>query len=246
MNGSPCVSLPAPSLSHLLYAMEVSPSIPLIRQEEEEDFFFLKNILQSKEMHALVKAHDAILLTNVEIGPSVSNSGEICEQVLADIRPYAMMYADVKELYQILRSSHLQSLFSSHDIVASREFQPKLDNVPFEVDEDEETVKIVQLVKSQDTVAGAKNAEPIVGATIKAEEATGRILIARVMHGGAADRSGLISVGDEVIEVRERGLSKVVTPLLRCPLFCIGTKHHIYLSTNNFGIFINLLILKPL
>ena len=100
-------------------------------------------------------------------------------------------------------SSHLQSLFSSHDIVASREFQPKLDNVPFEVDEDEETVKIVQLVKSQDTVAGAKNAEPIVGATIKAEDATGRILIARVMHGGAADRSGLISVGDEVIEVSQ-------------------------------------------
>merc|ERR1719412_2761319 len=180
--------------------MEVSPSVPSIRQEEE-DFLFLKTILQSKEMHALVKAHDAILLTNVEIGPSVSNSGEICEQVLADIRPYAMMYADVKELYQILRSSHLQSLFSSHDIVASREFQPKLDNVPFEVDEDEETVKIVQLVKSQDTVAGAKNAEPIVGATIKAEDATGRILIARVMHGGAADRSGLIAVGDEVIEV---------------------------------------------
>ena len=86
MNGSPCVSLPAPSLSHLMYAMEVSPSIPLIRQDEEEDFFFLKNILQSKEMHALVKAHDAILLTNVEIGPSISNSGEICEQVLADIR----------------------------------------------------------------------------------------------------------------------------------------------------------------
>jgi hypothetical protein len=30
------------------------------------------------------------------------------------------------------------------------------------------------------------------GATIKAEEGTGRILIARVMHGGAADRSGRI------------------------------------------------------
>ena len=36
---------------------------------------------------------------------------------------------------------------------------------------------------------------------LQAEEGTGRILIARVMHGGAADRSGLIAVGDEVIEV---------------------------------------------
>uniref|UniRef100_A0A1A9VI81 MAGUK p55 subfamily member 7 n=1 Tax=Glossina austeni TaxID=7395 RepID=A0A1A9VI81_GLOAU len=40
-----------------------------------------------------------------------------------------------------------------------------------------------------------------VGATIKTEEETGKIIIARIMHGGAADRSGLIHVGDEVIEV---------------------------------------------
>lgn len=39
------------------------------------------------------------------------------------------------------------------------------------------------------------------GATIKTDEDTGKIIIARIMHGGAADRSGLIHVGDEVIEV---------------------------------------------
>lgn len=39
------------------------------------------------------------------------------------------------------------------------------------------------------------------GATIKTDEDTGKIVIARVMHGGAADRSGLIHAGDEVIEV---------------------------------------------
>lgn len=39
------------------------------------------------------------------------------------------------------------------------------------------------------------------GATIKTDELTGKIIIARIMHGGAADRSGLIHVGDEVIEV---------------------------------------------
>lgn len=41
----------------------------------------------------------------------------------------------------------------------------------------------------------------IKGATIKTEETSGKIVIARVMHGGAADRSGLIHVGDEVVEV---------------------------------------------
>ncbi len=98
---------------------------------------------------------------------------------------------------------------------------PKLSEIPIEVDEDEETIKIVQLVKSSDPTVNSteflpghdefhfilflqgqhRSTEPIVGATIKAEEGTGRILIARVMHGGAADRSGLISVGDEIIEV---------------------------------------------
>lgn len=39
------------------------------------------------------------------------------------------------------------------------------------------------------------------GATIRKDEESGKIVIARVMHGGAADRSGLIFPGDEVIEV---------------------------------------------
>ncbi len=37
------------------------------------------------------------------LGPSISNAGQICEDVLEDIRPYAIMYEEVKELYNILR-----------------------------------------------------------------------------------------------------------------------------------------------
>ena len=39
---------------------------------------------------------------------------------------------------------------ASHDIVAQRDYVPKLQEIPFEVDEDECTVKMVQLVKSND------------------------------------------------------------------------------------------------
>ena len=46
----------------------------------------------------------------------------------------------------------LQNLLASHDIVAQRDYQPKLSEIPVEVDEDEETIKIVQLVKSQDAL----------------------------------------------------------------------------------------------
>ena len=46
--------------------------------------------------------------------------------------------------------SFFQNLLASHDIVAQRDYLPKLNEVPIEVDEDEETVKIVQLVKSHE------------------------------------------------------------------------------------------------
>ncbi|XP_023328596.1 MAGUK p55 subfamily member 7 isoform X2 [Eurytemora carolleeae] len=200
-NNHSVYSVPAPTISHLMYAFEVSPSLPLIQDDDEEEYAFLRRLLHTRELHALVKAYDAILLTNAEIGPSLSNVKEICDEVLTDIRPYAVMNDEVNDLYTLLQSPFIQALIQTHDTIAKRDFVPKLTGIPLEVDEDEETIKIVQLVKSQDTLLGERNSEPIVGATIKAEEGTGRILIARVMHGGAADRSGLIAVGDEVIEV---------------------------------------------
>ena len=49
-----------------------------------------------------------------------------------------------------MNASLSQNLLASHDIVAQRDYLPKLKDVPLEVDEDEETVKLVQLVKSQE------------------------------------------------------------------------------------------------
>nr|XP_020139768.1 MAGUK p55 subfamily member 7 isoform X2 [Microcebus murinus] len=79
--------------------------------------------------------------------------------------------------------------------------------MPEDIDDEEDSVKIIRLVK---------NREPL-GATIKKDEQTGAIVVARIMRGGAADRSGesvtvncihtshtvlcLIHVGDELREV---------------------------------------------
>jgi len=195
----------------LLYTMrKVGPKVPpevveaaedIDQDEAEEDYEFLEQLLQSRELNALVKAHNVILFCNQEQCPCVSNACQITADVMEDIRPFALMMEECRELYALLSAPHVRNLLASHDIVAQRDYMPKLSEIPIEVDEDEETIKIVQLVKSSDPTGQHKSSEPIVGATIKAEEETGRILIARVMHGGAADRSGLISVGDEVIEV---------------------------------------------
>uniref|UniRef100_A0A3Q3N9D8 MAGUK p55 scaffold protein 4a n=1 Tax=Labrus bergylta TaxID=56723 RepID=A0A3Q3N9D8_9LABR len=91
--------------------------------------------------------------------------------------------------------SHLspvpQALLSSHDSVAQSDYGPVLPPLPDEMPEDEEAMRIVCLVK---------NNQPL-GATIRKDEETGEIYIARVIHGGLADRSGLLHPGDMLVEV---------------------------------------------
>uniref|UniRef100_A0A8C5GND7 Membrane protein, palmitoylated 7b (MAGUK p55 subfamily member 7) n=1 Tax=Gouania willdenowi TaxID=441366 RepID=A0A8C5GND7_GOUWI len=104
-----------------------------------------------------------------------------------------------------------QSLLYVHDAVAQRDFEPALPSVPDDVlEEDEDSVKIVSLVKTK---------EPL-GATIKRDESTGAIVVARIMKGGPADKSGLIHEGDELKEVNGISLEckkpKEIIPLLAC------------------------------
>ncbi|CAH0383096.1 unnamed protein product [Bemisia tabaci] len=189
-----------PSLSNLLASLEES------KQEltnSDEEFSFLSNLLQSKELHALFQVHNKILEggKDEKCNPILSSSMQIALEVLEVILPRINLSEDSKELFFLLQRPHMQGLLCAHDAVAQKDYFPRLPEIPQEVDDNEETIKIVQLVKSNEPMDGALNAEPIVGATIKTDEDTGKIVIARVMHGGAADRSGLIHVGDEVCEV---------------------------------------------
>ncbi|KAL6418013.1 hypothetical protein ACFW04_012402 [Cataglyphis niger] len=180
-----------PALSKLLNSLQESKSeIPSCTEEE---FGFLSELLQSKELNALVNVHNKILnnVKDDKFFPVLSNSMDIDVEVLDLLSTKTHISADCKELFHLLQKPHIQGLLCAHDAVAQKDYYPRLPDIPLEVDEDEETVKIVQLVKSN---------EPL-GATIKTCEVTGKIVIARIMHGGAADRSGLIHVGDEVCEV---------------------------------------------
>uniref|UniRef100_A0A803XVG3 MAGUK p55 scaffold protein 4 n=1 Tax=Meleagris gallopavo TaxID=9103 RepID=A0A803XVG3_MELGA len=98
---------------------------------------------------------------------------------------------EIKELRRLLRSPHLRALLSAHDTVAQKDFEPTLPPLPDNIPENEEAMRIVCLVK---------NNQPL-GATIKRHEITGDITVARVIHGGLADRSGLLYAGDKLVEV---------------------------------------------
>ncbi|XP_066991068.1 MAGUK p55 subfamily member 7 isoform X3 [Anabrus simplex] len=178
------------ALSRLLVSLEEARQV---LPSSEEEFGFLSELLQSKELHALVKVHNKIINNGKDekFHPTLSNSMQIALEVLDLIAPKATVHEECKEVFMLLQTPHIQGLLCAHDAVAQKDYFPRLPEIPLEVDEDEETIKIVQLVKSN---------EPL-GATIKTDEATGKIVIARIMHGGAADRSGLIHVGDEVCEV---------------------------------------------
>uniref|UniRef100_A0A3B5A499 Membrane palmitoylated protein 4 n=1 Tax=Stegastes partitus TaxID=144197 RepID=A0A3B5A499_9TELE len=110
---------------------------------------------------------------------------ECLQRFLRDSPAPALDYASGLSLQ--VRSA----LLSAHDSVAQKDYEPVLPPMPDELPDDEEATRIVCLVK---------NKQPL-GATIKRNEITGEIFIARVIHGGLADRSGLLHAGDRIMEV---------------------------------------------
>ncbi|EDW08296.1 MAGUK p55 subfamily member 7 isoform X3 [Drosophila mojavensis] len=187
-----------PALSKLITTLKESDNL-----SNDQEIDFLKALLESKELNALVNVHTKVAKVGRDerLAPVLSTSSQVLYEVLEQLSQRCHLNEDCKEAFHLLQDSHIQHLLLAHDAIAQKDFYPHLPEVPIEMDEDEETIKIVQLVKSNEPLTGAQSAEPIVGATIKTDEETGKIIIARIMHGGAADRSGLIHVGDEVIEV---------------------------------------------
>ncbi|XP_046470442.1 MAGUK p55 subfamily member 7-like isoform X1 [Neodiprion pinetum] len=168
----------------------------------EEELNFLSEILKSKELNALVNVHNKIInISNDDkFFPVLSNSMDVNIDVLDVLVPKTRASADCKQLFLLLQNRHMQALLCTHDAVAKKEYYPKIPELPLEVDEDDEIIKIVELIKSNEPLCGP-GVEPIVGATIKTCEGTDKIVFARILLGGPADRSGAIHVGDEVLEV---------------------------------------------
>ncbi|XP_030299710.1 protein PALS1 isoform X2 [Sparus aurata] len=86
----------------------------------------------------------------------------------------------------------LESLLLAHDGIAEREMQPELLLTQGETltQWGGETVKIARIEKAQDIPLGA---------TVRNEMDS--VVISRIVRGGAAERSGLLSEGDEILEI---------------------------------------------
>uniref|UniRef100_A0A3P8WER8 Protein PALS1 n=1 Tax=Cynoglossus semilaevis TaxID=244447 RepID=A0A3P8WER8_CYNSE len=97
------------------------------------------------------------------------------------------------ELHSLLSDINLQdSLLLTHDNIAEKEMQPE--TLPAQGETltqwGGETVKIVRIEKARDVPLGA---------TVRNEMDS--VVISRIVRGGAAEQSGLLSEGDEILEI---------------------------------------------
>uniref|UniRef100_A0A673K1M2 MAGUK p55 subfamily member 3-like n=1 Tax=Sinocyclocheilus rhinocerous TaxID=307959 RepID=A0A673K1M2_9TELE len=159
----------------------------------KEDMVFLKDVFSERSLSYLMKIHEKLRQYERQSPTPVLHSASTLAEDVAEELQSGPMSAEEKELLHLLTSPHLKAVLSVHDTVAQKNFDPVLPPLPddFEDELDEESVKIVCLVK---------NKEPL-GATIRRDDSTGAVIVARIMKGGAADRSGLVHVGDELREV---------------------------------------------
>ncbi|CAL8301656.1 unnamed protein product [Lota lota] len=159
----------------------------------DQDLLFLKDVFSERSIAYLMKIHDKLKLYEKHSPSPVLHNASCLAEDLADELHSGPMESDERELLHLLNTPHLKAVLSAHDTVAQKSFDPVLPPLPEDLEEEleEESVKIVRLVK---------NKEPL-GATIRRDEVTGAVIVARVMRGGAADRSGLVHVGDELREV---------------------------------------------
>lgn len=177
-----------PGLYELLAAL---PSQLQPHLGRPEDNAFLQDMFGERSLQSLVKIHERLQhYEESKPVPVLDNAAALAQQ-LSDELEGKSATAETKELLKLLDKPHVKTLLSVHDTIALKSYDPELPPLPEDLDDDEDSVKIIRLVK---------NKEPL-GATIRRDEHTGAILVARIMRGGAADRSGLIHVGDELKEV---------------------------------------------
>ncbi|KAM8904623.1 MAGUK p55 subfamily member 4-like isoform 2-T2 [Spinachia spinachia] len=187
---NPCCELGEQGLRQILsdVIQEVQRSV----NRDVDGAEILHSLLNASWLQSLLKVYECLQrYLRGSPAPALDYASGLSLQLLTDIRALPGCSEEAKELYSLLRKPNLQALLSAHDTVAQKDYEPELPPMPDKLPDDEEATRIICLVK---------NKQPL-GATIKRNENTGEIFIARVIHGGLADRSGLLHAGDRVVEV---------------------------------------------
>lgn len=179
--------------------------------KQQDDLYFIQKLLNSKQFKSAVKTHNRMTRIQMAkkgletIKPVATNSLFL----LTEVRLLLMEMQDESSvaLNTIINKPEFKELLNAHDRITMREsitlFADETDSLSeadydSEIDDitrnDEQHVKIVRIDKTN---------EPL-GATVRNEGDA--VIISRIVKGGAAEKSGLLHEGDEILEINDNSV----------------------------------------
>merc|ERR1712106_86871 len=202
----PTPSSETPSINELIQSLQRIQTVPKSNGHRiSEDMTLVAQLLTNPEFQKVLAVHNKVQETwclNRPPTPVTDQAQELLAEVLQVLQEYTS--PESAELLSILSKYCMEGLMYAQDRIAEREpMQPLGDELPEEetvLDTDlrvtsvtsqypEDQIKIVRIDKTN---------EPL-GATIRNEGDS--VIIGRIVKGGAAEKSGLLNEGDEILEV---------------------------------------------
>ncbi|XP_068433692.1 MAGUK p55 subfamily member 5b isoform X2 [Clinocottus analis] len=172
---------PVAELVELLQALKWAHHC-LTDAQSQQDVELITQLLAMedfKNAYAIYVAVSQQMNRVIPTSPLTAQAEDLCQEVQKILQ--SSQHKEGLELKTLLTNPHLQA----HDTVAGQEITEE--NLTQYIGE---TVKLVRLEKARDTPLGA---------TVRNDMDS--VLVSRVVKGGAAEKSGLLSEGDEILEI---------------------------------------------
>ncbi|XP_053301017.1 MAGUK p55 subfamily member 5b isoform X1 [Pleuronectes platessa] len=176
---------PVDELEELLQALKWMQQC-LTDTQSQQDVELIMQLLAKddfKNAYSIFNAVSQQMSRATPTSPLTAQAQDLCVEVQKILQS-----SDQKEgleLKALLTNPHLQALMQAHDNVAVKDMAEENETQYLG-----ETVKLVRLEKALDTPLGA---------TVRNDMDS--VVVSRVVKGGAAERSGLLSEGDEILEI---------------------------------------------
>ncbi|XP_028253342.1 MAGUK p55 subfamily member 5b isoform X2 [Parambassis ranga] len=176
-----CCSNPVVDLEELLQALKWAQHC-LTDAQSQQDVELVTQLVAKDDFKNAYTIYNAVSQQMSKVCPTsplTAQAQDLCLEVQRILQ--TSQQKEGLELRALLTNPHLQA----HDSVAGQEMEEE--NVTQYLGE---TVKLVRLEKARDTPLGA---------TVRNDMDS--VVVSRVVKGGAAERSGLLAEGDEILEI---------------------------------------------
>lgn len=161
---------------------------------KDSDLMLVEGLIRNADFQKILTIHNKVqevCCFKCPPTPITSEAQDITQEVITMLQESPS--PEALELVDILSKFEMEGLFYAHDKISERQAVPTITPDEELLDRasqyTEESVKIVRIDKTN---------EPL-GATVRNEGEA--VVIGRVVKGGAAEKSGLLHEGDEILEV---------------------------------------------